>query len=170
MTIRKLSKNDANVFRAMRVEMCERHPEAFGQTPEEVLKMSDEKFLDWFAPSDTFPEKFVAGMFDGSTLIGTAGFRREESIKERHFGFIWTVYLRSEYRGKGLSKQIMQWVIDRCREMDGLEMVVLTVAATQVNARALYRRLGFVQVGKIPQGYHLPDGRYIDNEEMMLQL
>lgn len=170
MTIRKLTQDDAAAFRALRIDMCDRHPEAFGQTPEEVREMTDEKFLDWYAPNESFPEKFVAGMFDGTTLIGTVGFRREDSFKEHHCGFIWTVYLRSEFRGKGLSKQLMQWVIERCREMEGLEMLVLTVAATQTNARALYRTLGFVQIGTMPQGYRLPDGRYIDNEEMILRL
>jgi ribosomal protein S18 acetylase RimI-like enzyme len=49
-------------------------------------------------------------------------------------------------------------------------MLELTVAATQTSARALYRKLGFVHVGTLPGGYRLPDGRYIDNEEMMLRL
>lgn len=177
MLIRKLTIADSTAFRALRAEMCERHPEAFGQTPEEVQEMSEEvqemseeKLLDWYAPNDGFPEKFVAAGFDGETMIGTVGFRREDSLKERHLGLIWTVYVRSEYRGQGLSKQLMQWVIDQCRTFDGLEMLVLTVAATQTSAKALYQTLGFVHVGTMPQGYHLPDGRYIDNEEMMLRL
>ena len=170
MQIRKLNAADSTAFRALRAEMCERHPEAFGQTPEEVREMSEEKLLDWYAPNDGFPEKFVAAGFDGETMIGTVGFRREDSLKERHLGLIWTVYMRLEYRGQGLSKQLMQWVINQCRTYDGLEMLVLTVAVTQNSARALYQSLGFVHVGTMPRGYHLPDGRYIDNEEMMLPL
>ena len=170
MIIRKLTATDARAFRELRAEMCDRHPEAFGQTPEEVHQMSEEKLLDWFAPHDSFPEKFVVAGFEGDRMIGTVGFRREDAVKERHRGFVWSVYVRPECRGQGFSKQLMQGVIEECRIFDGLEMLVLTVAATQTSARALYTSLGFFRVGTIPKGYRLPDGRYIDNEEMILWL
>ena len=170
MIIRKLTAEDIRSFRELRAEMCDRHPEAFGQTPEEVRDMPEEKLLDWFAPHDSFPEKFMAAGFDGDAMIGTVGFRREDSVKERHRGFIWSVYVRPEYRGQGLSKRLMQWVIEECGTCDGLEMLVLTVATTQTSARALYQSLGFLKIGTIPKGYRLPDGRYIDNEEMMFWL
>ena len=76
MTIRKLTSADLAAFRAFRTEMCRRHPEAFGQTPEEVVGMTDEKLLDWFASVDVFPQKFVLAAFEGDALIGTVGFRR----------------------------------------------------------------------------------------------
>lgn len=170
MIIRILEAADARAFRELRAEMCDRHPEAFGQTPEEVGNMPEEKLLDWFAPHDSFPEKFVAAGFDGAMMIGTVGFKREDSVKERHRGFIWSVYVRPGYRGHGISKRLMQWVVGECKTYQGLEMLVLTVATTQTSARALYQSLGFVKIGTIPKGYRLPDGRYIDNEEMMLWL
>ncbi len=42
MHIRKLTESDARAFREIRIEMCGRHPEAFGQTPEEVAEMPDD--------------------------------------------------------------------------------------------------------------------------------
>lgn len=170
MITRKLTTADARAFRELRSEMCDRHPEAFGQTPEEVRQMPEGKFLDWMSPSDVFPEKFVLAGFDGDRILGTVAFRREDSEKERHRGWIWSVYVRPEYRGQGFSKQLMQGLIEECRIFDGLEMLVLTVAATQTSARALYISLGFFRVGTLPKGYRLPDGRYIDNEEMILWL
>ena len=170
MTIRKLTSADLAAFRAFRTEMCRRHPEAFGQTPEEVVGMTDEKLLDWFAPVDVFPQKFVLAAFEGDALIGTVGFRREDATKESHRGFVWTVYVQPEYRGRGLSKHLMLQVIEDCRSFEGLESLFLTVAVTQVNARALYKSLGFVSVGQIPDGYKLPDGSYVGLEQMMLPL
>jgi GNAT superfamily N-acetyltransferase len=170
MITRKLTTADARAFRELRAEMCDRHPEAFGQTPDEVRQMPEEKFLDWMSPSDVFPEKFVLAAFDGEQLIGTAALRREDSEKERHRGWIWSVYVRQEGRGKGLGKLLMQQLIIECRKMEGLEALTLTVAVTQTSARTLYTSLGFFTNGLILKGYRLPDGRYIDNEEMTLWL
>ncbi|MEW6050714.1 MAG: GNAT family N-acetyltransferase [Candidatus Zixiibacteriota bacterium] len=83
---------------------------------------------------------------------------------------MWAVYVRPEGRGKGISKQLMQKVIDEARTIDGLEMLTLSVAVTQTSARTLYTSLGFFTTGLNLHGYKLPDGRYIDHEEMMLRL
>jgi len=170
MNIRKLTIEDAEAFREIRIEMCERHPEAFGQTPEEVAAMPDDKCLEWWTPSDVFPEKFVLAAFEGDRIVATAAFKREDSAKERHRGWIWSVYVRPEARGQGLSKQLMQQLIDEARKMEGLEILSLVVALTQTSARTLYTVLGFFTTGLILHGYKLPDGRYIDHEEMMLWL
>jgi ribosomal protein S18 acetylase RimI-like enzyme len=170
MNIRKLTIEDAEAFREVRVEMCRLHPEAFGQTPEEVAAMSTDSCQLWWTPSEVFPEKFVLAAFEGERIIGTAAFKREGSSKERHRGWIWSVYVRPEARGKGLSKALMQKIIDEARGMSGLEALTLSVALSQTSARTLYTSLGFFTTGLVLHSYKLPDGRYIDHEEMMLWL
>jgi GNAT superfamily N-acetyltransferase len=170
MQIRKLTIADARAFRDIRAEMCQLHPEAFHQTPEEVRGMSEEQLRDWIYPHDTFPEKFILAAFESERILATVGFRREELAKERHRGLIWSVYVRAEARGKGLSKRLMEQVIEECRTMAGLEMLFLTVALTQTRARTLYTSLGFFTTGLNLHGYKLPDGRDIDLEEMTLWL
>lgn len=170
MIIRRLTAADANAFRELRMQMCSDHPEAFGHTPEEVAELKDEKYLEWLTPSDVYPEKFILAAFDNDRLLGTVGFRRHESFKERHRGWIWTVYVRPEGRGQGISKKLMQQVIDESRKIDGLELLTLTVAVPQTAARTLYTALGFYTIGLNIHGYKLPDGRYVDHEEMLLWL
>ncbi len=170
MNIRKLTADDAAAFREIRVEMCGTHPEAFAQTPGEVAEMSEDQCREWWAPSDAFPEKFVLAAFEGERIVGTAAFRREEMLKERHRAFVWSVYVRSDARGKGISKLLMKQIIDEARLMEGLEILSLAVSLTQTGARTLYTSLGFFTTGLILHGYKLPDGRYIDHEEMMLWL
>lgn len=170
MDFRKLTSDDAAAFREIRVEMCRLHPEAFAQTPEEVSKMSKEQCREWWAPSDVFPEKFVLAAFEGKRIIGTAAFHREEMLKERHRAFVWSVYVRPDARGKRISKLLMQKIIDEAREMEGLEILSLTVSLPQTSARTLYTSLGFFTTGLILHGYKLPDGSYIDHEEMILWL
>ncbi len=168
MLIRKLTKDDLEGFREIREEMCREHPEAFGQTPEEVRNMAADKLLEWLLVSDTFPEKFVLGAFDDDRLLGTAAFRREDTAKERHRGWVWSVYVRPEGRGQSLARQLMDKIIEESRKMEGLEMLTLTVALSQTNARTLYTSLGFFTCGLNLHGYKLPDGRYVDLEDMTL--
>ena len=170
MIFRKLTADDAAAFRELRMEMCSKHPEAFGQTPEEVAAAPDEKLVEWINPSDKYPEKFIMAYFENNRLVGTAAFHRQDSYKEKHRGWIWSVYVRPEARGKGISRQLMEYLIAEAHKMDGLEILALTVSVTQTEARTLYTSLGFVTTGLNRQGYKLADGRYIDHEEMSLWL
>jgi ribosomal protein S18 acetylase RimI-like enzyme len=170
MPIRKLTSDDLAAFRTLRLEMCRDHPEAFGQTPEEVAETSDEKLREWIGPSETFPEKFVLGYFESDKLLATAAFKREDTLKERHRGWIWAVYVRPDARSNSVARQLMVELIECTRQIDGLELLILVVALTQTGARTLYTSLGFFTTGLILQGFKLPDGRYVDLEEMMLRL
>lgn len=170
MIIRKLTAEDFVAFREIRMEMCGKHPEAFGQTPEEVAAMTIERYRDWVEPNDVFPQKYVLAAFEADRLLATVGFRREELAKEKHRGWIWTVYVRPEARGQGISKRLVQQILDDVRTMEGLEMLTLTVALTQTSARTLYTSLGFFTNGLNLHGYKFADGRYVDHEEMTLWL
>jgi ribosomal protein S18 acetylase RimI-like enzyme len=170
MEIRKFTSADIAAFREIRIEMCGSHPEAFSQTAEEVAAMPDEKMLEWIALSDVFPESFVLAATEDGRVLGTAAFKREDTQKESHRGWIWSVYVRPEGRGKGIARILMQRLIDETRNMDGLEMLTLVVSLTQTEARTLYTSMGFFTTGIILHGYKLPNGSYIDHEEMMLWL
>jgi len=170
MEIHKLTSADISAFREIRIEMCGKHPEAFSQTAEEVATIPDEKMLEWMALSDVFPESFVLAATEDGRVLGTAAFKREDMLKERHRGWIWAVYVRPEGRGRGIARTIMQSLIDEARKIDGLEMLTLVVSLTQTEARTLYTSMGFFTTGMILHGYKLPDGGYVDHEEMMLWL
>ncbi len=170
MYIRKLTHDDISAFRDIRIEMCERHPEAFGQTADEVSAMPAEKAVEWIGPCDKFPERFVLAAFDNDQIVATVAFMREDVAKERHRGWIWSVYVRPEARGKGISKLLMQQLISEARKCDGLEMLTLSVSLPQTSARTLYTSLGFFTTGLNLHAYKLPDGRYIDHELMTLWL
>jgi GNAT superfamily N-acetyltransferase len=170
MEYRKLTLADIQAFREIRVEMCQNHPGAFNQTPEEVDEMGDDKIPEWVVPSDTFPQGFIMAAFENGRLLGTAGFKREDTFKERHRGWIWAVYVRPEGRGKGISRELMIRLIEEARKIDGLEIISLIVSLTQPEARTLYTSLGFFTTGLILKGFKLADNSYIDLEDMMLIL
>jgi RimJ/RimL family protein N-acetyltransferase len=62
---------------------------------------------------------------------------------------------------------MMQAVIDRAVKLEGLEQIMISVAATQTAAIALYRALGFVPFGTEPRALKV-NGRHIDEIYMAL--
>ncbi|MCA9681642.1 MAG: ribosomal protein S18-alanine N-acetyltransferase [Myxococcales bacterium] len=59
------------------------------------------------------------------------------------------------HRGHGLARDLLDHVMERAREF-GCERIELEVAASNVAALALYRRAGFVEVGRRPNYYRSP--------------
>lgn len=164
---RFLCAEDASAWRSVRLEALENDPEAFGASVEAHHKLTDDEILSRLALD--MNDRFVVGAFANGDLVGTAGFVREPGLKERHKGRVWGVYLRANYRGKGVGRRMMMLLLEHARKIEGLEQINISVATTQSAAMALYRSLGFVPYGCEPRGLKV-NGRYIDEEHMMLRL
>ena len=70
--------------------------------------------------------------------------------------------VRSNVRGQHLGELIVKHSIDKAGELGFRILQFNAVVATNVHARHLYRRLGFVELGTIPEGFRMPDGSYAD--------
>jgi ribosomal protein S18 acetylase RimI-like enzyme len=167
MIIRMLVAGDAQAFRDLRLRALRDHPEAFGRSPEEVEPAevwARRTEIDALSEPD-----FTLGAFDGATLVGMVGCRRERLIKHRHVGSIWGMYVAPEHRGTGLGRRILVEAIERARAWPDLEQLWLDVATTNASARALYVSCGFRSLAVKPRSLRLPD-RYCDEELMALLL
>ena len=68
--------------------------------------------------------------------------------------------VRSACRGKHIGEQL---VLDCLRQAKHLGFAILqfnAVVESNVHARHLYERLGFVQLGTIPKGFRMKDGHF----------
>jgi ribosomal protein S18 acetylase RimI-like enzyme len=167
MEFRFLTANDASEWWRLRLEALKGDPEAFSSSTEDhlTLSMKDVESRLGAGMSDSF----VAGAFDAGHLAGMAGFVREKGLKTRHKGRIWGVYVTPEKRGQALGRKLLQMVLERGSALDGIEMVLISVAATQTAAASLYRSLGFEMFGCEPRAL-LVGGKYIDEQYMVLRL
>ncbi len=170
MIFRKLLAEDLSAIRDLRIEMCAAHPEAFEQTSDEAAATSDQQLLQWMLPRDEFPESFILAALDDTGILGVVGFQRDQHFKLRHRALIWSVYVRPRARGRGICRSLMLQTIEAARSLDGLEFLTLEVSTTQTAARALYSRLGFQTTGTVNRCYKLPDGSYVDSEDLVLEL
>lgn len=135
-SIRRLYRDDASIFREIRLEGLARHPEAFGASHEEELIYSLTQIGDRIENNAVF-----GGFADDGTLVGVAAVARSKSAKMRHIAMIWGVYVRPQGRGTGLSRSLMIAAIDEARQT--CRSIRLNVASSNAAAIRLYESLGF---------------------------
>jgi ribosomal protein S18 acetylase RimI-like enzyme len=163
-TIRLLTIADAGAFRDIRQRSLRDHTDMFTSTAEE-----------WGLELETYSSRIAScptiGAFDGNDLVGAAilGVVGRDRTKTRHKCEVWSVYTAPEVRRRGIARLMMERVIDEARR-HGYEALVLTVASHNGRARRLYESLGFFCYGTEPRHVKLPDGRYIDDDLMQLDL
>jgi L-amino acid N-acyltransferase YncA len=169
MEVRILKEADAEAFWNIRLRALKDNPESFGASYEEILERGIAGVTQGLRKRATSSDDATFGAFDGKTLVGIAGFEREEETKKRHKGVIWGMYVPQELRGKGTGKALLQAAIAYAKTLPGLEQINLAVVLTSKEARHLFISLGFETYGLERQALKLHD-RYFDQELMTLRL
>jgi RimJ/RimL family protein N-acetyltransferase len=167
MQIRRLTVEDTEVFRDLRLFALESAPGAFGESADEHREETFESIARRLGGSGD--DSFVFGAFDGPRLIGMTGFYREHRRKRRHKGWIWGVFVIAAYRRKGIARALIAAVLEEARGLPGLRKIHLTVSMDQEAARRLYSGLGFRSYGVEPEALNA-GGRYVDEELMFLDV
>ena len=70
--------------------------------------------------------------------------------------------VRSDLRGRHIGEFIVKDCISRAKMLGFRILQFNAVVATNIHARNLYKRLGFVELGTIPGGFRMPDGSFED--------
>lgn len=70
--------------------------------------------------------------------------------------------VRSEARGLHIGEKLVLDCLEQGRQHGFRVLQFNAVVASNLHARHLYERLGFVQLGTIPEGFRMKDGHYED--------
>ena len=93
-------------------------------------------------------------------LMGQLNFRSGERRRVRHSGSIG-ISVDTAWRGRGVGRALMEDLIAWCRERGVVKKLALGVMPDNAPALALYRKLGFVEEGRVSRAFHF-DGGYAD--------
>lgn len=104
---------------------------------------SEEAFASQLTSNPVFKALIVDGDIAGYAIIDTQILPESE---------LFNIAVSPEYRGKGLSKLLMDSALEDARKR-GAETVLLEVRASNAAAIALYEKYGFVQNG-VRKGYY----------------
>lgn len=169
ISIRRLTVTDADSYRSLRLRAVEEHPEAFIPYVEEESQRTPQEIADRFEKVWNKANNFILGAFNGSELIGMAGFYQYERQKLQHKGGVWGVYVRNELQGRGIGKLLIQSLVNEVRKLEAVKQIMLSVSANNNGAKRLYDSFGFQVYGTEPRAVCVY-GKYIDEEHRVLIL
>jgi len=156
MEIIKLVPKDWEKYKKIRLEALEKDSLAFGTSYEEALKKSDEEWETTLEKSDRY--LFFAKFND--ELVGMVAAYKEDGERLSHIAYIWGVYVREEFRGKGIGKKLMEMLFAELQK-NNVAKASLNVNTVQSNAVKLYESLGFQTIGIAHKEMKI-DGKYYD--------
>jgi len=164
ISVRPLTPRDGEAFREIRLEALERAPRAFAESTEEFRARSVEAVSARIGHMGA--DDFLLGAFEGTQLVGTAGFARGERLKDRHKGRVWGVYVREHHRAQGVGRQLLSELLRRASLQPGIEHIILTVGTEQAAAKRLYSSLGFEVFGHERHALKVGEN-YVDEDYMV---
>lgn len=167
MTIRPLTENDAELYKKIRLTALLISPDPFGSSYEEEVNIPLEEYVARLKEDE---RRFVLGAFDNDKIVGIVGLNAERRRKLSHKANIWGMFVMPEYRGRGIAKALMREAIFRAGAIDDTEQINLCVVSNNSEALNLYRMLGFEIYGHERRALKTPEGKYLDEDHLVLFL
>lgn len=152
MRITKLSADQWQSYRDLRLLALKTDPEAFGSSYEEEADLTESEWRSrinamWFALVD-------------DQVVGLVGLLNNENISIKHYGVVVSLWVKPEFRGGKIAKALIKSVQDAATG-SGLRKLLLHVTPSQMAAVKLYEHMGFKKVGLLREGL-FKNGRYFD--------
>jgi GNAT superfamily N-acetyltransferase len=109
---------------------------------------------DWTSAANRFsaPGEMLLGCFEEATLIAVGGLNVDPFAGQPRMGRIRRVYVRREWRNKGIGAAMMTSLIEQASEY----FSCVRLRAESPDAARLYERLGFVAIEN-PDATHILD-------------
>ena len=145
ITIRRLTVEDAALYREFRLRALREHPEAFTSDHDQE---SHRPLADTEKRLSSLSEK-VWGAFADGILSGMAGLSHETRERNKHKGSLVGMYAAPEANGLSLGRALVDTVI-REAAANGIRHLVLTVTEGNTSPIALYEKSGFITFGVEP--------------------
>jgi len=126
--------------------------------------------LNWFKRMEFGDGVYLVCESD-EHIVGGCGIERVESDRTRgeHVGS-FGLSIAKEFRGQGLGENLSKAAIEEAKtNMPNLQIITLTAFAENIPAVTLYKKLGFIETGRMPGGYKYKK-KYQDKTEMCLML
>ena len=159
-SIRRLTRDDVEAYRAIRLEALTDHPESYGTAPDSFAARP----LD--AVQAMLDRMAVFGVVTAEgALAGIVAYARDDGERETHRGWLLQVYVRPEMRGSGAALAMLEAAVAHARSE--VIQLHLMVGAHNAPAIRLYEKAGFKTYGTDPRCLYV-NGRYID-EHMMVR-
>lgn len=152
-------------YKDIRMESLMNEPQAFFSTYVESAKKPDSFWQERLAEAQDGNESWLYFAKDGEKIIGIIGAYVKDN---KEVAEIVSVYVNGDARGQGVSKMLMNKILQVLSEKDSIKTVRLAVNVDQTPALNLYKSYGFQITEK--KNILMGDGKYHDEYIMLKQL
>jgi RimJ/RimL family protein N-acetyltransferase len=153
ITISRLNADRWQDYRELRLEALKNEPVAFSSSYEEEQPIAE----------TVWRTRIENALFaiENNKLVGMAGFIRYNHLKTNHVSEIFGVYVRPEYRNRGIGKQLITAIIEEIKNTKGISKIRIGVNPTQKAAEHIYKKFGFKKVGLLKNDMRV-NGKFYD--------
>ncbi len=168
MIFRELIEKDTDDFLNLKQIGLESNPESFVASLNEDSPYYPKQVEERIKKASVANGDIILGAFDPN-LIGIISITRDKRFKRSHKADLHGMFVKPEYRGKGVGKTLFEKALAMAKNMSGLEEIQLCVDSKNKSACKLYQKFGFVIVWKEEHATKLDSG-YVDAYHMLLNL
>lgn len=161
MNIRLAQASDAAI-------LCQAE-QAIAAVPGRLVSHPDELHVENFVAMIKKPNTRYIVAEKNNEIIGHA-FLEPMGLKAVSHILRLTIAVHEGHQGTGVGKLLMQHLIDWAKSAPGVEKIELHVRASNQAAITLYKKLGFVEEGRLKHRVKISETEYIDDLTMGLIL
>ena len=145
VTIRRIRQGEGSRLREVRVRALRTDPDAFAASHDQASARDDQVWEEMAVAGSTGEEEIILVAEGDDGLVGMVGaFTRADEPNTRHLYGMWVA---PEARSSGLGQRfvdaVREWSIET-----GADEVKLWVVESNLPARTLYEKVGFVRTGE----------------------
>jgi RimJ/RimL family protein N-acetyltransferase len=138
---------------------------------EHVSQEDEQRYIDSELELIGLDDAVKLFCFIDGEMAGVADVHRVTNARKRklHIGRFGLI-IGKQFRGQGIGEELMRVTIGKAvSSMPGLKMIYLECFADNEPAQNLYKKVGFVEVGRVP-GALYRQGEYVDEVIMILNV
>ena len=139
ITLNKATLEDWKDYRKIRLEALKNDPVYFGSSYEEEVQLSEKQWKYRICNSNSV----IFLVYDDKTPVGLSVIHYESKVKLQHLAYIYSVYVTKKFRGKGISKLLMDSILNDVKKNKMIKKIKLNVESTNKPAISLYKKYGF---------------------------
>lgn len=132
-----------------------------GMSYPQSTPLTPDAFADYWLKGDAFVVRLAKGAPSPADVVGAFYLKPNFPGRCSHIanaGFI----VAPEMRGQGLGRLMGETMLALARDRGYRAVMFNLVFATNIASLRLWADLGFQELGRIPAGAQLPDGRYVE--------
>jgi len=127
---------------------------------EQIDLEGEKKFLDEILTKIINKHTVMLLVFKGKELIGNSVINMQAKVHS-HVGNIG-ISIAKDYRGEGIGKLLMSLLLTEAKKnLVTIKIATLGVFANNPIAQSMYKKMDFIEYGKLPQGI-IYKNKYID--------